>query len=112
VQIIEEIKGGDREVIPQDTPSRFAALISRCWDGRAEARPSIEQVRVDLEAEVRQAEAELARESEMLQKQLVEARQRNLPNDIAQLTAAMERIGEQVKDLTDLTLVGQTTLYA
>lgn len=34
---------GKRETITADTPPSMAKLISRCWDGRAEQRPPIDE---------------------------------------------------------------------
>lgn len=47
--IITHVKSGGREKIPPECPSRYAALITRCWAQRVEDRPSIEEAVRELE---------------------------------------------------------------
>jgi hypothetical protein len=42
---------GKREEITKDTPSSMAKLIAKCWDGRAEVRPQIDEAVKTLQAE-------------------------------------------------------------
>ena len=49
--IMDWIKEGERDSIPADTPPQYAALLSRCWQQRAEDRPAnIKQITDDLSA--------------------------------------------------------------
>jgi tRNA A-37 threonylcarbamoyl transferase component Bud32/ankyrin repeat protein len=45
------ISQGKREEIPQDTPPSMAKLIAKCWDGRAEERPTAEEAAKTLREE-------------------------------------------------------------
>jgi hypothetical protein len=42
---------GKREEITKDTPPSMARLIAKCWDGRAESRPKIDEAVKTLQAE-------------------------------------------------------------
>jgi serine/threonine protein kinase len=41
--LISFVQQGKRQDIPKETPPSFAKLISRCWDERAEERPTINE---------------------------------------------------------------------
>lgn len=44
------IKAGERAAIPATTPPKFAHLLTKCWDQRAERRPdSVKRIAEDLE---------------------------------------------------------------
>ena len=42
------VKDGEREAVPAHTPIKFAQLIQRCWAQRADDRPVIEEVMIDM----------------------------------------------------------------
>ena len=44
------VERGEREEIPEGTPTSFAKLISRCWSDRAVDRPTVDEVVRELEA--------------------------------------------------------------
>ena len=50
MQIGRFIEKGNRETIPAETPSQFAALMTRCWAQRAEDRPDMREVTRELRA--------------------------------------------------------------
>jgi serine/threonine protein kinase len=45
-----KIASGARETIPAETPLNYAKLIKKCWDQRAEKRPTATQVVEELTA--------------------------------------------------------------
>lgn len=50
VQMVRYVEKGGRETIPVDTPSKYAALITKCWAQRVEDRPAMSEVVNEMRA--------------------------------------------------------------
>jgi len=48
--IIEFVRQGEREPMPEGTPAAYWALVERCWDAKAADRPTADDVVDALES--------------------------------------------------------------
>ena len=48
------VNEGERPHIPQNCPQRFANLMTRCWDGRPNLRPTAEEAAEEIHQQILQ----------------------------------------------------------